>query len=155
MTLADGYLHRKPDGSFESNSFQAFYAVNCLDHDDAVPSDRLPRLLPRFERASPTFGAAFAYSTTSCADWPIHTGKGPVHIDTSGAPPILVVGTTRDPATPLVWARALARQLSDGILVTRDGDGHTGYGQGSSCVDKTVEAYLVAGTVPAHDVDCP
>ena len=68
--------------------------------------------------------------------------------------PILVVGTTRDPATPLVWAKALAGQLDNGVLVTRDGDGHTGYRQGSSCVDDTVESYLVSGTVPPKAVTC-
>jgi hypothetical protein len=66
----------------------------------------------------------------------------------------MVVGTTRDPATPLVWARSLARQLDDAVLVTRDGDGHTGYHQGSRCVDDAVESYLVDGTVPKQDVRC-
>jgi hypothetical protein len=75
-------------------------------------------------------------------------------VHASGAPPILVVGTTRDPATPLTWARALASQLDSGILVKRDGDGHTGYRSGNSCVDTTVEAYLVSGRVPPGQVDC-
>jgi hypothetical protein len=66
----------------------------------------------------------------------------------------MVVGTTRDPATPLVWARALASQLPRGVLVTRDGDGHTGYGRGSRCTDDTVERYLVSGIVPTKDVRC-
>ena len=66
----------------------------------------------------------------------------------------MVVGTTRDPATPLVWAEALADQLDSGVLVKRDGDGHTGYKSGNSCVDTTVESYLVQGTVPKAEVDC-
>ena len=60
----------------------------------------------------------------------------------------MVVGTTRDPATPLDVAQALAAQLDSGVLVTRDGDGHTGYNAGNDCVDEAVEAYLVDGTVP-------
>jgi pimeloyl-ACP methyl ester carboxylesterase len=154
MTLADGYLDRNTDGSFDGNSFQAFYAVNCLDHDDAVPTKDLQRYRARFEKASPTFGRAFLYSATACAQWPIHTGKGPVDIDAKGMPPVLVIGTTRDPATPLVWAKALARQLPDSVLITRDGDGHTGYGQGSACVDDAVEAYLASGTVPRSNLTC-
>ena len=66
----------------------------------------------------------------------------------------MVVGTTRDPATPLVWAEALADQLDSGVLVKRDGDGHTGYHAGNACVDKTVESYLVQGAVPKAEVDC-
>jgi hypothetical protein len=40
------------------------------------------------------------------------------------------------------------------VLVTRDGDGHTGYDAGNACVDRTVERYLVSGTVPKSDVSC-
>jgi pimeloyl-ACP methyl ester carboxylesterase len=154
MALADAYLERKPDGSFASNSFQAFYAVNCLDHDDAVQTKDLQRHEARFEKAAPTFGRTFLYSTTACNQWPVHTGKGGRRLNAAGIPPVLVVGTTRDPATPLVWAQALARQLPGSVLITRDGDGHTGYGQGSDCVDDAIEAYLVSGTVPREDLTC-
>lgn len=154
MTLADGYLDRNTDGSFDGNSFQAFYAVNCLDHDDAVPTKDLSRYRARFDKASPTFGRAFLFSTTACSQWPVHTGKGPLRIDAAGIPPVLVIGTTRDPATPLIWAKALARQLPKSVLITRDGDGHTGYGQGSACVDGAVESYLASGTVPRANLTC-
>ena len=72
-----------------------------------------------------------------------------------GAAPIMVVGTTRDPATPLVWARVAGQAARQrGVLVKRDGDGHTGYRSGNTCVDSTVESYLVHGTVPTAEVDC-
>jgi pimeloyl-ACP methyl ester carboxylesterase len=154
MLLADAYLHRTSSDHFKDNSFEAFYAVNCLDHDDAVSSSHLKRYYRMFDKASPTFGRTFLYSATACQDWPVHTGRGPKRVHATGAAPILVVGTTRDPATPLVWARSLARQLDGAVLVTRDGDGHTGYHQGSACVDRTVESYLVDGTVPKRDVRC-
>jgi pimeloyl-ACP methyl ester carboxylesterase len=154
LALADQYLHRNTDGTFRDNTFEAFYAVSCLDRDDGLAPSQVPTYLPRFEKASPTFGAAFAYSTTGCDLWPVHSGRQPRPVHAVGSPPILVVGTTRDPATPLVWAQALAEELPRGVLVTRDGDGHTGYRRGSSCVDNTVEGYLVSGTVPRHDVSC-
>ena len=40
------------------------------------------------------------------------------------------------------------------MLVTRDGDGHTGYGQGDACVDAAVEDYLLDGTAPEDDLRC-
>ena len=49
---------------------------------------------------------------------------------------------------------SLADQLESGVLVRRDGDGHTGYGAGNECVDETVERYLVSGVVPDGTVDC-
>jgi hypothetical protein len=153
MALSDAYVSRGPNG-YTDNSLEALYAVTCLDHDDAIPSSEVDRYLPRFEKASPTFGAIFAFSLSSCAQWPIHTGRVPAEIHAAGAAPIMVVGTTRDPATPLQWAESLAAQLDSGVLVRRDGDGHTGYLAGNQCVDSTVESYLVSGKVPSGTVDC-
>lgn len=153
MALSDAYTSRGPDG-YTDNSLEALYAVNCLDNDDAIPSSEVEQYIPRFEKASPTFGRIFAYSLSSCAQWPIEGGRVVEEIDAAGAAPILVVGTTRDPATPLEWAVALAEQLESGILVRRDGDGHTGYLAGNECVDSTVESYLVSGKVPSGKVDC-
>ncbi len=153
LSLADAYVSRGP-GGYQQNSLEALYAVNCLDHDDGIPSSEVAKYVPQFEKVSPTFGAVFAYGLSACANWPVHTGDKGAPIEAKGAAPILVVGTTRDPATPLVWARSLADQLDSGILVKRDGDGHTGYQAGNPCVDRTVEAYLVSGKVPKGEVDC-
>ncbi len=154
MALSDAYLRRRADGTFEDNSFEAFYAINCLDHDDAIPSSKLTRYRKAFDKASPTFGRSFLYSVSACENWPVHTGHVGKRVHATGAAPILVIGTTRDPATPLVWAKALARQLDNAVLVVRDGDGHTGYRQGSKCTDAIVESYLVSGKVPKHNVRC-
>jgi pimeloyl-ACP methyl ester carboxylesterase len=153
LRLADAYVARGPNG-YEDNSLEALYAVNCLDHDDGVPSSQVGRYVARFEKASPTFGDAFAYGLSACVNWPVHSGRKSSPVEAKGAAPILVVGTTRDPATPLVWAEQLADQLDSGVLVRRDGDGHTGYRAGNACVDRTVERYLVQGTVPPAEVDC-
>ena len=75
-------------------------------------------------------------------------------IDAEGSNPIVVVGTTRDPATPYEWAEALAKALDNGVLVSRDGDGHTGYMQGNGCVDDAIDAYLVDGKVPDNGLEC-
>ena len=66
----------------------------------------------------------------------------------------MVVGTTRDPATPYAWAKALASELDSGVFVSRDGDGHTGFNQGNSCVDGAVEKYLLGGVVPKDGLSC-
>ena len=81
------------------------------------------------------------------------TGKA-APISATGSGPILVLGTTRDPATPYENSVALAKQLDQGVLVTRDGDGHTAYQQGNNCVDRLVDDYLVKGKVPADGAKC-
>jgi pimeloyl-ACP methyl ester carboxylesterase len=151
--LADLYVSRGDDGYYD-NSFEALYAVNCLDPGDEVSVEEAADLEDEFLEVSPTFGRIFAFGLTECTDWPVEGPEEQPVLDAPGAAPILVVGTTRDPATPLAWAESLAEQLSSGILVRRDGDGHTGYRAGNECVDSTVERYLVSGEVPDGTVDC-
>jgi hypothetical protein len=72
----------------------------------------------------------------------------------AGAPPILVVGTTGDPATPYAWAQALSKELATGVLLTYEGEGHTAYLRSTACIDNAVEAYLIDGKVPADGTRC-
>lgn len=153
LALADLYSSRGTD-SYLDNSMEVLYAVNCLDHSDSIPTAQVLSRIPAFEEVSPTFGRAFAFSLSTCANWPIKSGQVSKPIAAPGAPPIVVVGTTRDPATPLRWAEALASQLESGRLITRDGDGHTGFQQGNACVDDAIEAFLIDGKDPGEDLNC-
>ncbi|HET7691181.1 MAG TPA: alpha/beta hydrolase [Nocardioidaceae bacterium] len=153
LALSDAYTRRGPFG-YTDNTMQALIVVNCLDHDDPVPDSEIPALLPRFEEASPTFGRILASGLGACGDWSVDGAKGGKELVAAGSAPILVVGTTRDPATPYEWAVALAEQLENGVLLSRDGDGHTGYRSGNACVDDVVERYLVSGIVPEDGTDC-
>jgi pimeloyl-ACP methyl ester carboxylesterase len=155
LQLSDSYASRRPGGGYADNSLEANAAINCLDDPSRVRPDDVPLVLPELEQASPTFGEVFAWGLTSCDGFPPQraAARDP-DPRAAGAPPIVVVGTTRDPATPYAWAVALARQLESGVLVTRDGDGHTGYNEGNACVDEAVEAYLVQGIVPRDGLRC-
>jgi pimeloyl-ACP methyl ester carboxylesterase len=153
LGLADMYTSRGPSG-YTDNSMEALYAVNCLDHDDYIATKDVAAHFAQFEKVSPTFGRAFAYSLSTCSNWPVQSGQHTVALRAAGAPPIVVVGTTRDPATPLKWAQALASQLESGRLITRDGDGHTGFQRGNDCVDTAVERWLIDGTAPKPDLKC-
>jgi pimeloyl-ACP methyl ester carboxylesterase len=152
--LADAYNERNPDGTYDSNSTEAFIAINCMDYsgdpDVATMRDEAVKLAA----AAPVFGPWMAYGGTSCVGWPFPTSgtRGP--IEAKGSADILVVGTSNDPATPYVWAKALANELENGHLVSYDGEGHTAYNKSNSCVDDTVDNYFIDGTVPASDPDC-
>ena len=104
--------------------------------------------------ASPTFGGVFAWGLTDCGGIQVQSSEPARDIRAAGAAPIVVVGTTRDPATPYEWAVSLADQLESGVLVSRDGDGHTGYNSGNECVDEAIEDYLIDGTVPEDGLSC-
>ncbi|MFE4413594.1 alpha/beta hydrolase [Streptomyces sp. NPDC056821] len=110
--------------------------------------------LPEFVRVSPQFGALDSTFLQVCAHWPVGPTQPSHRITAPGTPPILVVGTTRDPATPYAWSQALARQLSSGRLLTRNGDGHTAFLQGSTCVDTAIDRYLLNGQLPPVGTVC-
>ncbi|MBB6627617.1 alpha/beta fold hydrolase [Nocardioides sp. KIGAM211] len=154
LLLADLYSSRSQDGGYDDNSLEANYAINCLDDPYAISADQVPANEPDFEKASPTFGDVFAWSLTTCGGVVARTTEKPITVRGEGAAPIVVVGTTRDPATPYQWAVHLADQLASGVLVSRDGDGHTGYNSGNACVDDAVEGYLIDGTVPKDGLSC-
>ncbi|MFE0633401.1 alpha/beta hydrolase [Streptomyces sp. NPDC058864] len=131
---------------------ESMTAVNCLSsalESRSTPAQTLAAL-PEFLRASPQFGAFYNEDLSTCAHWPARPTQVPRRVSARGAGPILVLGTTRDPATPYDQARALATQLSSGRLLTWDGDGHTAYQRGSRCVDTAVHDYLLHGLLP-HD----
>jgi pimeloyl-ACP methyl ester carboxylesterase len=154
LKLSDSYYERDESGKY-SNLMYANAAVNCLDLPPALrsPAD-VERALPSFDKASPHFGTALAWSSLVCAYWPVHSTGQAHRITAPGAAPILVVGTTRDPATPYAWAVSLASQLSSGHLLTYVGDGHTAYARGSDCIDTAVNAYLLRGKVPGEGKRC-
>jgi pimeloyl-ACP methyl ester carboxylesterase len=155
LTLSDAYTMRRDDGSYSDNSMEAISVISCLDDPWSISAAQVPGQVAAFREASPTFGEVFAWGLTSCAGDPYRSHDRPgLTIDAAGAAPIVVVGTTRDPATPYEEAVALAHELRSGVLLTRDGDGHTGYHQGNPCIDDAVEGYLVKGTVPADGTRC-
>jgi hypothetical protein len=153
LQFADIYFNRE-DGEFTDNSAEAIYAVNCLDEPLSMSVEDIEASIPEYEQASPTFGRVFAWSLLNCSNWPVTSTEEPITIDADGAGPIVVIGTTGDPATPYEEAVALAEQLESGVLITRVGDGHTAFGAGNECVDSAVDAYYLEGTVPQDGLEC-
>ena len=155
LSLSDAYFSRNPDGTYDNNGGQVIYAVNCLDSGDSRPTlEEVEKQLPAFEKASPVFGGFLGWGVLGCTDWPLTSDTPQTSVDAEGAPPIVVIGTTRDPATPYEWARNLADQLKVGVLVSRDGDGHTAFASGNDCIDTLVEKFLAEGTVPKDGTLC-
>ena len=152
VELANALYERNANGQY-SNLADANAAVDCLDRP-------WPRSLASWSaaaavaaKAAPLFGAPIMWGSLPCAYWPI-SASPPASIRARGAPPILVVGNTRDPATPYAWAQALAHDLASGVLLGRDGDGHTAYMMGSSCVNDIVNSYLINLVVPRNGTLC-
>ena len=141
----DLYTSRGPDGKYENNSNDAIAAVNCLDRPDRPSVQQTLRLVKQWRKAAPLFGDYLAWSNLSCTYWKAPATDKPHAILAPGSPMILVVGTLHDPATPYEWSKSLSKQLHNSTLLTFDGDGHTAYMQGSSCIDKVVDNYFITG----------
>ena len=153
MVLADAYAERTAEGTYTGNIMQVINAVSCLDRPAPSKLTAYEKDDTKFSKVAPTWGPMLAWGSLVCGVWPIKPTNTPHKISAAGSGPILVVGTTRDPATPYEWSVRLAKELKNGHLLTYDGDGHTAYGQ-SACVDDTVDAYLLKGTVPPKGKAC-
>ncbi len=128
--------------------------MNCLDRPDITSIAEAKAEEPKFKAESPRFGAFLLWGSLPCANWPVKPTDKPHTIKAAGAKPIVVVGTTRDPATPYDWAVGLAGQLESGVLITRDGDGHTGYKAATSASTTPSRPTCCKGTPPTADIKC-
>ena len=124
ILLADPFRGRKPNGTY-SNQSDAYFANTCLDFPVSTDVAAYKKLSDTFRKVAPRFRAA-AYNALPCAFWSVPAKRTPAPAKGAGAPPIVVVGSTGDPATPYAWAKSLADQLESAVLVTRKGEGHTG-----------------------------
>ena len=131
-----------------------FYAVNCLDIPVQGDMSTWEQQYRQNLQSSPTFGASLSNQDARCQAWGHNGTRKPAPIHAKGAAPILVVGTTGDPATPYAWSQAVADQLESGRLLTWEGNGHTAYGRSGPCVHRAVDDYLLNGTMPKEDSTC-
>lgn len=155
MRLADFYNDRNDDGSYASNTFEANIAVSCLDSRANSSAEAMAAQNAKALAISPFLGRYWLNGAIGCEQWPYPIAKKPSSYAAKGSGPIIVVGTTGDPATPYWQSQNLANKiLANGHLVTFNGEGHTAYGRSNSCVVKAVDAYLIKGIVPAQDPNC-
>lgn len=153
MFLANAYADRNADGTYNGNIMQVIRAVNCLDDPGDEQDLGSEEVLQEFLAVAPTWGERFA-GESMCTSWPVQAQEVIEDYSAAGADPILVIGTTRDPATPYQWAQGLADTLESAVLISFDGDGHTAYGRSNDCVDDAVNDFLIQGTVPEDGLSC-
>ncbi|MFC9505752.1 alpha/beta hydrolase [Streptomyces sp. NPDC057002] len=156
LTLADGYNDRAPSGHYGTTTHSQ-RVISCLDDRQRPTAERTKELLPDFEKISPVFGTFLGWDTAGwCHDWPVPGQHDTPEVSAPGSAPVLVIGNTGDPATPYEGARKMADELGKGVgvMLTWRGQGHGAYGSGSDCVDSTVNAYLLDGSVPKDGKVC-
>jgi pimeloyl-ACP methyl ester carboxylesterase len=153
LELFDEYVTRNPDGTY-STEWPAFLAISCADGPNLSPA-AAAALQVRAAQAAPYFGASNVGLSLPCSYWPVPpVNAAPTPVSAPSAPPVVVVGTTGDPATPIEWAQGLAGELGDARLVTVDGSTHTSSLEANPCLDAANVAYLVHLRPPKVGLRC-
>jgi pimeloyl-ACP methyl ester carboxylesterase len=153
LASSDNITERNSNGTY-ANLIDSNTAINCIDRPYPTSVSTYDADAQAFAKQSPDFGAAIELGSLPCAFWKVPPVEQPHAVHAPGAPPILVIGTTRDPATPFVWAKALTSQLGSGVLLTHVGDGHTAYLDEDACVDAAVKTYVDDLQPPKSGTTC-
>ena len=155
LAYSDQYLGRDPNGTWDP-LVEANSVIGCVDRPSKSTPTSAAELadVSTFQSQLPPWGGSFA--TDSCVGMP-KPAKGDKlgNVTVRGTAPILVIGTTGDPATPYVGAEALTQRIEGSELLTFDSTEHTAFGRGvSTCIDDAVDAYFVDGTLPPPGTHC-
>jgi pimeloyl-ACP methyl ester carboxylesterase len=156
---AADYYNGREGGSYADRSLDVYFAVTCAEGNIGTDDVDLLEGLGIMDEKGPYVGGILALDDyvlleTACSQWPYERPDFPTEFDAAGAPPILVIGTTNDPATPYASSVKLADELESGVLITYNGEGHTVYGNGVACIDDVVDDFFVKDVVPSSDPDC-
>jgi pimeloyl-ACP methyl ester carboxylesterase len=155
LAYSDQYQGRATDGHWDP-LVEANSVITCVDRPSKSTPTSAAELadVATFQSQLPPWGGSFA--TASCVGMP-KPAKGDKlgDVRVRGTAPILIIGTTGDPATPYVGAQALTARIQSSDLLTFDSTEHTAFGRGiSTCIDDAVSTYLVDGTLPAPGAHC-
>ena len=141
------YLGRSPGGRYDG-SYESFLTIGCSD-GSLGDEKKLIELSKSSQSKAPIFGESSVFLSLPCSTWPDAQESSTIEVENKGKVPIVVIGTTGDPATPVQWARSAAKSLGNSVYVERVGEGHTAYGQGNLCIDDLVNQYFISGIAPA------
>jgi pimeloyl-ACP methyl ester carboxylesterase len=151
LALSDAYYQRQPDGTY-GNELEAFQAISCADTADRPTVEETDAEVPQFREVAPLLVPEGSVGSYFCTFFP-PAADPRVEITGAGAGPIVVIGTTGDPATPLESTQRMAEALEDGRLVIVEADQHTGYGV-NRCVIDVVNDYLIDLEPPESGTEC-
>jgi pimeloyl-ACP methyl ester carboxylesterase len=146
LKLADEYTGRQNDGSYPNNEFDSGAVIDCLDFNEPRSVEQIRSDAKAFTKEAPLFGPYLAYGGVTCKFFNQDSEVAVKPLTTAN--PVVVIGTTGDPATPYKWAQGLSKLLTNSQLISLTGEGHTGQGQGNSCIDGQIDEYYIYNLQP-------
>jgi pimeloyl-ACP methyl ester carboxylesterase len=154
LKIADTYNGRNSDGTFKDNQNDIGIMINCADWVEERSISEIKADARNFTKSAPIFGPFLAYAGLTCSHWKTKPELRSTKISVNTKSKIVVIGITKDPATPYVWATGLVQALKNSTLLTYDGEGHTGHNRGNSCIDRQVDGYFLTGKLPPKGLIC-
>ena len=151
--LADWFNGRNDDGTYDTNDTEAFIAIGCAD-TPATDESTWARSARVIMETAPVLGPYFIYSDVLCSMWPYSPVFANAGMKPSGDAPIIIIGTSGDPSTPIEWAEGVVDSLTDGRLITYTGEGHLAYNRGNTCVNSLVDDFFISGVAPPQNSTC-
>lgn len=148
LDIADEYNRRDNFGKFIDNQNDISIMITCLDWQVNQSISQMRDDATRFAKDAPVFGPFLAFAGLPCRYWKAPPEVPKISLKSISTPPVIIIGVTKDPATPYEWSKSLASALPNSVLLTYDGEGHTGHGRGSSCIDNKVDSYFLTGKSP-------
>jgi TAP-like protein len=151
--MSDQYYERDPHGHY-NNMIDSNVAINCVDRPYPRNVQAYAAAAKQAAQGAPHFGAGDVWGSVACAFWPVpaQTSAQPAH--DHGAPPVLIIATKDDPATPYSWGVSLSHQLDGARLLTVNGAIHGAFARGAACVDNPVSTYLLTLQLPPPNSVC-
>ncbi|KAG2014274.1 hypothetical protein CC2G_011107 [Coprinopsis cinerea AmutBmut pab1-1] len=131
-------------------------AILCTD-GEKVP-EGLEESQAYFEELSEKseWADVWAWARLSCLGWPKKSPaasfKGPFVANTSH--PILVIGNTADPVTPLSSAKKMSKGFNNSVVLTQDSPGHCSFSAPSFCTSGAIRRYFITGKLPEPGTVC-
>ena len=154
LEIADLFVGRSDDGTYGKGS-DSFRLIDCASgiiwaepRDPAALLLKIQEVAPWYSRNDDidSFGGGYCES--------VFDDSKIFDIDYQGDAPIVVLGGTDDPATPLRWAQEMVTNLgSNASLLTFRGEGH-GQVFISRCVDEIAKELFKFGRKPKNNIEC-
>jgi hypothetical protein len=153
MFLVDFYYDRE-GGVYQDNSMEAFIAINCLDYPVETDPSVLEAQAEQLKEAAPYTARPSGDGDLVCMNWPYPPKLTKGSVTGAGANPVVILGTTGDPATPYNWSVSLNEQLENSVLLTLVGEGHLAYDERVPCINDPVDNYFITGELPVDGLTC-
>jgi pimeloyl-ACP methyl ester carboxylesterase len=151
IDLYNSYYYQDAGYEDSRNVSEASIATICDDETKRLSIEEVASQLPTFTKVAPRFGEFFGRDYT-CSLWP--TSESALQqLQISSPAPIMVIGSTNDPVTPLASSQKMSAALENSRFISVNSSRHTSYLK-NDCATQFVDAFLIQGTLPSSNSQC-